>query len=60
MRAHPSYGIMGDGAVGHKEYFIARRFDKGQKGYLTNEEKEECLKAVKDGYEAKFLFGLDS
>lgn len=60
MRAHPSYCLMGDGSVGHKEYFIARKFDKGDKGYLTEEEQQECIKAVKDGYEEKFLFGLDS
>lgn len=60
MRAHPSYNLGGDAAVGHREYFIARQFDKDRKGYLTEEERQECIEAVKNGYGDQFLFGLDS
>jgi len=58
MRAHPSYSIKGDGFVGHRDYFIARKFDKGHKGYLTEEEREECVKAVENGLEQRFILGL--
>ena len=34
-----SYDIDGDGFVGGKDYVIARRFDHGQKNYLTDQEK---------------------
>ena len=60
FRADPSYDLNGDGAVGPREYFIATRFDKGQKGKLTDEERKACLEAIKNGYEGNFVFGLES
>ena len=60
FRPDPSYDLAGDGAVGPREYFIALRFDKGQKGKLTEEERKACLEAIKNGYEENFLFGLEA
>lgn len=60
FRADPSYDLTGDGAVGPREYFIALRFDQGQKGRLTDEERKTCLEAIKNGYEENFLFGLET
>ena len=37
-----SYDIDGDGFVGGKDYVVARRFDNGQKNYLTEEEKTKA------------------
>ena len=37
-----SYDLDGDGFVGGKDYVIARRFDNGQKNYLTEEEKTKA------------------
>jgi hypothetical protein len=55
----PSYDLTGDGTVSAKEYLIAKIFDKDGDGILNDEEKAECIKQLKDGYEKKFLFGLD-
>lgn len=35
-----SYDIDGDGFVGGRDYVVARRFDQGQKNFLTDEERE--------------------
>ena len=43
-----SYEIDGDGFVGGKDYVIARRFDNGQKNFLTDEEKKAAMQALKD------------
>ena len=45
-RPHPSYDIDGDGAVGHKDFFLANLFDRNKDGILDKEEREECLKAL--------------
>ena len=56
----PSFDLDGDGAVSTKDFFIASRFDKDQDGVLDAREREECMNALKNGYEARFKFGLDS
>ena len=43
-----SYDLDGDGQVGGKDYFVARRFDNGYKNYLTSEEKNKAKQAIKD------------
>jgi hypothetical protein len=43
---HISYDLDGDGYVGGKDYVIARRFDIGQKNYLTKEERGEAFAAL--------------
>lgn len=54
-----SYDLDGDGFVSTKEYFIASRFDKNGNGKLEPNEKAEAIKALKEGFENKFKFGLD-
>ena len=34
-----SYDLDGDGQVSGRDYVIARKFDKGYKNYLTEDEK---------------------
>ena len=35
-----SYDVDGDGFVGGRDYVVARRFDQGQKNFLTAEERK--------------------
>lgn len=51
LKPHITYDIDGDGVVGGKDLVIAKWFDSEGKGYLTNEEKEKALNAIKNGYE---------
>ena len=60
VKADPSYDINGDGTVGAREFFVARRFDSNKDGVLEEDERQECLKALKDGWEEAFLFGLEA
>ena len=57
---HPSFDVDGDGQVSQKDYFIAKHFDKDRDGRLNTEELSTARKALKDGYESKFLFGLEA
>lgn len=41
-----SYDIDGDGFVGGRDYVVARRFDQGQKNYLTDEERKKLFEAL--------------
>lgn len=38
-----SYDVDGDGFVGGRDYVVARRFDVGQKNYLTAEERKKMF-----------------
>ena len=59
-QVHPSFDINGDGAISSKEFFIATQFDKGNKGYLDEEDRKRCLEALDKGYERNFMFGLEA
>jgi len=37
----------GDGYVGNKDFVVAKYFDKEEKGFLTQEEKEQAIEACK-------------
>jgi len=37
--------------VSSRDYFIATHFDKDKDGILSTEERKECMKALRDGYE---------
>ena len=41
-----TYDLDGDGFVGGRDYMVARRFDKGNKNYLTKDERESVFKAL--------------
>ena len=54
-----SYDLDGDGYVGGRDYVVARRFDHGFKNYLSKEEKEEAIEALKNGYESNFIWNVE-
>ena len=69
-----SYDLDGDGFVGGRDYVVARRFDEGFKNYLTPDERQKAIDAVKDvsnifqfiisvifqGYEEKFIWNVEA
>ena len=59
MRPDISYDIDNDGFVGPTDYYIARSFDKDNKGSLTSEERKECDKAVRNGFLDDRVWGLE-
>ena len=56
----PSFDLDGDGNVGIRDYFVAKRFDKDKDGKLDEKERATCMGALQSGYETKFKFGLDA
>ena len=44
---HPSFDLDGDGHVGDRDYFLAKRFDKDGDGRLNEKEKAEAVAAIK-------------
>lgn len=59
-----SYDLDGDGFVGGRDYVVARGFDEGFKNYLTPEERNRAIEAVKSVsstfsyYNLRFSIGL--
>lgn len=45
---HASFDLDGDGHVGDRDYFLAKRFDKDGDGKLNAKEKAEAIAAIKD------------
>ena len=45
---HPSFDLDGDGHVGDRDYFLAKRFDKDGDGKLNEKEKAEAIAAIKN------------
>ena len=56
----PTFDVDGDGQVSQRDYFLAKHFDKDKDGKLNAEELATARKALKEGYEKKFLFGLEA
>ena len=46
--------------MSHRDYFLAKQFDKDKDGVLNSEELATARKALKEGYSSKFLFGLEA
>ena len=42
-----------------KDYFLAKQFDKDGDGKLNDEELATAKKALGEGYEKRFMFGLE-
>lgn len=55
-----SYDLDGDGYVGGRDYVVARRFDEGFKNYLTVDERQRAIDAVKNGFEEKFVWNIEA
>ena len=53
---HSSYDLNNDGAISPKEYAIAKFFDKDNDGKLNKQERENALKAIKNGIQKQYLF----
>ena len=56
---HPSFDLDGDGYVSLKDLFLAKQFDKDKDGRLNSQERQAAESALKEGYDKKFMFGLD-
>ena len=56
---HISYDLDGDGQVGGRDYVIAKHFDKDGDGRLNTAEKQSAMKALEEGFENKFMWGLE-
>ena len=54
-----SYDIDGDGVVNDKDLVLAKHFDKDGDGKLNSTEKREALKALQEGFEGRFLWGVE-
>ena len=54
------FDVDGDGQVSQRDYFLAKQFDQDKDGKLNAEELATARKAIKEGYETKFLFGLEA
>ena len=51
MIPHISYDLDGDGYVGGRDLVIAKYFDADKDGRLNTGEKENAMKALKEGFE---------
>ena len=54
-----TYDLDGDGYVGGRDLVIAKHFDKDMDGRLNTAEKQNAVEALKDGFETKFLWGIE-
>jgi hypothetical protein len=45
--------------VGGRDIVIAKHFDKDMDGRLNTAERENALKALTEGFEDKFIWGLE-
>lgn len=56
---HISYDLDGDGYVGGRDLVIAKYFDMDKDGRLNTAEKENAIKALQDGFENQFVWGIE-
>ena len=42
-----------------RDYFLAKQFDKNNDGILDETETRAAKKAIKEGFNNKFMFGLE-
>lgn len=59
MIPHISYDLDGDGYVGGRDLVIAKYFDEDKDGRLNTAEKENAMKALKEGFENNFVWGIE-
>lgn len=56
---HSSFDLDGDGHVSVKDLFLSKLFDKDKDGKLNASELAEAKKALAEGFDKKFMFGLE-
>ena len=56
---HISYDLDGDGFVGGRDLVIAKHFDEDKDGRLNTAEKEKAMKALQNGFEDNFVWGIE-
>ena len=56
---HLSYDLDGDGYVGGRDLVIAKYFDDDNDGRLNTAEKHNAMQALQDGFENKFIWGVE-
>lgn len=49
----------GDGYVGGRDLVIAKHFDKDGDGILNEVEKANAIKALEEGFENNFIWGVE-
>jgi hypothetical protein len=59
MIPHISNDLDGDGYVGGRDLVIAKYFDDDKDGRLNTAEKENAMKALKEGFENNFVWGIE-
>ena len=59
MIPHISNDLDGDGFVGNKDLVIAKHFDKDNDGRLNTAEKANAMKAIQEGFENQFVWGVE-
>ena len=59
MIPHISNDLDGDGYVGNKDLVIAKHFDKDGDGRLNTGEKANAMKALQEGFEGQFMWGIE-
>ena len=59
QRPHISYDIDGDGQVNPRDYVLAKHFDKDGDGRLNTAERQAAMKALEQGFEDRFVWGLE-
>lgn len=56
---HLTFDLDGDGIVGGRDLVIAKHFDKDMDGRLNTAEKANAIKAIAEGFENKFIWGIE-
>jgi Ca2+-binding EF-hand superfamily protein len=59
MIPHISYDLDGDGYVGGRDLVMAKHFDKDGDGKLNEVERSNAMKALANGYEDNFIWGIE-
>jgi hypothetical protein len=54
-----SYDLDRDGVVNDRDLFIAKFFDKDGDGKLNQQEYQAAIKALEEGFENRFMFGVE-
>ena len=54
-----TYDLDGDGSVNPRDYALAKLFDKDGDGKLNPAEYQAAIKALEDGFEEKYMWGLE-